>query len=516
MFWLFRKDVMRKRQGIWLFTVWMCALSGACAQDNQDNSLLTPEAFLETSLRQAVPAYGQENSPSPTQGNAPLAGLDVPSLEPGAAHRNYFQTGATFNQSGNSNAGSALGGQQFTSITRGLGSVALHRVRGRYDLGLDYVGGVAYYSLQSVGAQVLQQLDFDEKISWKRGELSLRDSFSYLPEGDFGATYGSLGSEETASIGSSSFGAFFGGSALGTFGLVPRVVNVSLADVSEALTPKSTFTGEAGYAFTHFYGGGISTATPFISTSQFVGSSEISTQTSYNRTLTQHTQVAMLYGYQGFDFSVTGLAFHSHVIEGMYGRRITGRMDLLIAAGPQFTRINVACTVIDALSGNPRCGFISSGGVSGSIPDHRLGVAGQLRLRYRFSKASLDLSYQRYETGGTGLFAGAQSDIGQLSAERRLSRVYRGFVDLGYSRNSRLQSADTVQGVNANVYSYAFMGLGVRRPFGHNLNLFGSYQFNELLFDHSLCGGVGACNRISNQHVITFGLDWIFRPIRLG
>lgn len=506
---------MRKRQGIWLLSMWVCAMSGACAQENQDNSVPPVDTYSQASQQQPVPAYGQVSAPELGNENTPLTGLDLPSIELNAARRSYFQAGATLNQSANSNAGSVLGGNQFTSITRGLGSVALHRVRGRYDLGLDYIGGLAYYSLHSIGAQVLQQVDFDQKIAWKRGELSLRDSFSYLPEGDFGATYGSLGSEESSSLGNSALGAFFGGSALGTFGLAPRIVNVSLADVSEALTPRSTLTGEAGYAFTHFYGSGVSASTPFVSTSQFVGSSEISAQTAYNRTLTQHTQVALLYGYQGFDFSVTGLAFHSHVIEGMYGRRLTGRMDLLIAAGPQFTRINAACTVFDALSGNPHCSLNPAGSASGSIPDHRLGVAGQFRLRYRFPKTSLSLSYQRLDTGGTGLFAGAQSDIGQLSAERRLSRVYSGFVDLGYSRNSRLQSIGAPQGVNANTYSYAFAGLGLRRPFGHSLNVFGSYQFNELLFDRSVCATLPACSRISNQNVITFGLDWILRPVRL-
>lgn len=461
-----------------------------------------------------MPAYGQEGTPASGTENPPLTGINLPSLEPNPARRNYFQAGFTLNQSANSNAGAALGGGEFTSITRGLGSLALHHAHGRYDVGVDYIGGVAEYSLQSVGTQVLQQLDFDQKIAWKRGELSLRDSFSYLPEGDFGASYGALGSEEISSLGNSPFGAFLGGSALGTFGLAPRIVNVSLADVSESLTSRSTFTGEAGYAFTHFYGNAVSAATSFENT-QFIGSSQVSAQAAYNRTLTQHTQLALLYGYQDFNFSVTGLAFHSHVLEGMYGRRITGRMDLLLAAGPQFTRIDAACSIIDVLSGNAHCSTGPSGSASGSIPDNRLGVAGQFRLRYRFPKTSLDLSYQRSETGGTGLFAGAQSDIGQLSAERRLSRVYSGFADVGYSRNSRLQTFGALQGVNANTYSYSFAGLGLRRPFGRSLNLFGSYQFNELLFDRSLCAGLPACNRISNQSVITFGLDWILRPIRL-
>lgn len=506
---------MSKRQGIWLLSMWVCAMSGACAQDNQENSIPPAQTFSHATQQQPVAAYGQESTPPLANENTPLTGLDLPSLEPNATPLSYLQAGATFNQSADSNGGSALGGGQFSSITRALGSLAIHRVRGRYDLALDYIGGVAYYSLQGVGAQVLQQMDLDQKIAWKRGGLSLRDSFSYLPEGDFGATYGASGSENIPSLGGSPFGAFFGGSVLGTFGFVPRIVNVSLADVSEALTAKSTVTADAGYAFTHFYGSDVSTATPFVGTSEFIGTSQISAETAYNRTLTPHTQVALLYGYQGFDFSVTGLAFHSHVLEAMYGRRISGRMDLLIAAGPQFTRINVACTAFDVLSGNTHCSLTPSGSVSGSIPDHRLGAAGQFRLRYRFPKTSLDLSYQRFETGGSGLFAGAQSDIGELSAERRLSRVYSGFADLGYSRNRRLQTSNAVQGINANTYSYAFAGVGVRRPFGHSLNVFGSYQFNRLFFDRSICGELPECNRMSNQNVITFGLDWIFRPIRL-
>ena len=36
-------------------------------------------------------------------------------------------------------------------------------------------------------------MDLDQKITWKRGQLSVRDSFSYLPEGNFGGAYGSTG-----------------------------------------------------------------------------------------------------------------------------------------------------------------------------------------------------------------------------------------------------------------------------------------------------------------------------------
>lgn len=503
-----------------------CAISGAWAQD----SSMPPS---DTSSQQdgqqvAVPASGQDNAPVPISENPPLTGLDLPTLEPHAAPLSYIQPGATFSESADSNAASTTGGGSFSSITRGLGSLTLKRVWSHYDLGLEYAGGTAYYSIRGQGWKLLQQMDLDQKILWKRGQLSLRDSFSYLPEGNFGSAYGSLGSQNVGSLGSTPFEGLLGGSVLGAFGLTPRIVNVSVVDANEYLSPKSAVTALAGYAFTHFYGNDTATGSPFI------GVSQLSFEGGYNRILTPRTQIAAVYAYQGFDFSVLGSAFHTHVIEGMYGHRISGRMDLLLGAGPQFTRIDLPCTFIDVLIGDPHCSQTASGAIVGAIPDTRIGIAAIGRLRYRFTKTDLILNYERHETSGSGLFAGAESDIVRLSAERPLSRVWGSFVDLGYARNSRLQSLSdqqlatcapvgqtnpnnlpTCPGINANTFSDGFVGGGLHRAFGRNFHGFLSYQFIELSFDHSYCGGLPECNRISNRQVISFGLDWIPRPMRI-
>jgi hypothetical protein len=510
---------MSKLQSILTLSMLAFALSGAWAQDTS-----TPPASTEPaaqSPQQPIPAYGQDNAPPPITENPPLSGLDLPSLEPHAAPLSYLQPGATFSQSANRNAANVIGGAGVSSVTRGLGSVTLQRLWSHYDLALDYMGGVGYYSESGVGLKSLQQADVDQKITWKRGQLSLRDSFSYLPEGNFGGSYGSLGSEGIASLGTTAFGLFSSGAALGTLGLAPRILNVSVADISENLTPKSAITAAGGYAFTHFYGPDEQTGTTFI------GSSQTSAQVGYNRILTKHTQVALVYGYQGFDFTVLGSAFHTHVIQGMYGHRVSGRMDLLMGAGPQFTRIGTACTVVDALIGLPPCTLDQNGLPVGSIPNTRIGVAAQARLRYRFTRTSLDLSYRRFETSGSGLFAGTQSDIVRLGATRPLSRVWSVFTDIGFSHNDRLQSLSAAQaatcqgppntcpGVDANSFFSGFAGAGVHRAFGRSLHGYASYQFNELAFDHSYCGGLSACNRISNRSVLTFGLDWTPRPIRI-
>jgi hypothetical protein len=498
---------MSKHQSIWIIGMLAFALSGAWAQDTSTPPATEPPP--QSTPQEPVPAYGQDNAPAPISENPPLSGLDLPSLEPHAAPLSYIQPGATFSESADSNIGNSVGNSSFGSISRGLGSVTLQRLWSNYDLALDYSGGVAYYALHGEGFKALQQMDVDQKVSWKRGQLSVRDSFSYLPEGNFGGAYGSMGSQGIQSLGSTAFSSFWGGTALGSLGLAPRILNVSLADISENLTPKSSITVAGGYAFTHFYGNDVSTGEPFI------GSSQVSAQAGYNRVLSSHTQIALVYGYQGFDFSVQGTAFHSHVIQGMYGHRISGRMDLLLGAGPQFTRINSQTEVCsDPTILDPTLCVLSGDTLTPvTVTDTKVGVAAQGRLRYKFPKTSMELKYQRFQTSGSGFFAGAQSDIASLSAQRPLSRVWNAFADIGYSRNNRLQVV--AAGIPANTYSYVFLGGGLHRSIGHDFHAFGSYQFNELWFDQSLCASGGACSRISNRHVLTFGLDWTPRPIRI-
>jgi hypothetical protein len=508
----------------------VCVLAAAWAQDSSTPPAGAASQSGQTDQQEPAPAYGQQGGGAINSENPPLSGLDLPSLEPHAAPLSYLQPGATFSESALTNAANSVnGGTKVTSVSRGLGSITLRRLWSNYDLAVDYQGGVGYYSVQGQGWKLLQQMDVDQRITWKRGNLSLRDSFSYLPEGNFGAAYGALGTAGINSLGESAFSSFFGGAQLGTLGLAPRILNLSLADVSESLTPKSAITAAGGYAFTHFYGSDTTTGTSFI------GDSQVMAQAGYNRVLSSHTQLALVYGYQAFDFSVYGTAFHSHVIQGMYGHRISGRMDLLLGAGPQITLIDSQEAVCsNSLLTLFNCSSFGATIQSAVNKQTTLGVAARGRLRYQLTKTLLDLDYQRFETAGSGIFAGAQTDIIRLSANRPISRVWSGFVDIGYSKNNRLQpltpeqvaqctttlfvpgtAAPVCPANDATSYSYGFIGGGVRRHFGRTFSAFLTYQFNELSFDQSYCVNSSLCNRISNQNVITFGVYWNPRPIRL-
>ena len=515
---------MKKGQIILTLAVSLCAASAAWAQGE------------EPPAPSPVPAFGQDN-PAPAVGeNPPISAIDQPGLEPHAAPESFLLPGLHFSESADSNVGGSLGGYSVSPVTRALGSLTLQKLWRNYAVAMDYIGGVVYYDQKGIGLEQLHQFDIDNRINWKRGQLAIRDSFSYLPEGNFGfAAYGgsgaynsSLGSSLGSSmLGASAFGgqtsAFYGGGGV-SVGEVPRLTNQALADVVESLSPKSSVTLSAGYGIVHFYGN-LTSLTGAPANVSFIGSSEETVQFGYDRTLNAKDQVAVSYGYQGFSFSTEGTATHSHVLQALYAHRVSGRMDFTIGAGPQFTHISenaAICTFLGIPLNVPTNNCTAFGGTFVLVPQaaNHIGAAGRVSLRYRFTKASVSLSYSRFNTSGSGFFAGSRSDILLFDGQRPLSRVWDLFGDVGYSRNSRLQAGGT--SVAANNFSYVYAGVGLHRQFGRSLRGFVSYQFNDLSFD-SACplpaGSLGSptlgCSSRSQRHVGSIGLDWNPRPIRL-
>jgi hypothetical protein len=504
---------MNKCHIILTLTLFLFAGGAAWAQDEQQPA------------PSPAPAFGEENPVPTVSENPPISAIDQPGLEPHAAPESYLVPGLHFSESVESNVGNATGGSSVTSVTRGLGSLTLQKLWKNYDVAMDYIGGVSYYDQSGVGLQQLQQFDIDNRINWKRGQLAIRDSFSYLPEGAFGfGAYGGggayssgVGSMGSGLLGGSAFGgqssAFIGGNGLNiSLGVVPRITNFALADVVEELSPKSSITFAAGYGLLHFYGNLVD-QNPLVGALQenvsFIGSSEYTGQVAYDRILNPKDQIALSYGYQAFDFSTEGTAFHSNVVQLMYGHRISGRMDFLISAGPQFTRINQEGCDIPTIPASSCRGL---GGTVITSGQSKTGVAGRVSLRYKFPKTAVSLTYQRFDTNGSGIFAGAQSDVVQFDARRPLSRVWDLFADAGYSRNSQLQVPGSV--VSAEVFSYVYAGAGLHRQFGRNLRGFVSYQFNDVSFNNGCPVGT-VCSSMSQNHVGSIGLDWTPRPIRL-
>jgi hypothetical protein len=463
-----------------------------------------------------VPAYGQETPAAPVSENPPISAIDLPGLEPHAAPESFLLAGLHFSESLDSNEGNELGGSSFGAVTRALGGVTLQRLWKRYDLAMDYVGGIADYTRSNIGVQLLQQLDIDNRINWKRGQFAIRDSFSYLPEGTFGGgSYGGMGFGGAGLLGASAFGGqsntFFGGTEI-SLGVTPRLMNLGMADVVEQLTPKSAITGAASYGLAHFFGN-VETAEG--ENLSFIGSREYTATVAYDRILNSRNQVALSYGYQVFNFVDVGTELNVSVIQAMYGHRVSGRMDFLISAGPQFINISSFAPICTDLS-LPVSQCPPSEILDIPLKTNYVGLAGRMLLRYRLPKTGVTFSVQRFVTDGSGLFAGSETTTAHLEATRPVGHNWDAYAYLGFSKNTRLETAASA--VNANSYTDGYAGLGVHRQMGRSIRAFVSYQFNELGFDNScpLPGTSGtACSHISSRQIGTVGVDWTMRPVRL-
>lgn len=463
---------------------------GAMSAWGQDDAAQAPPDSQKTP---PPAAFGQDNPPVLVNENPPISGLDQPSLEPNIQPRSMLLGGVEVSESLDSNIGSdarpALHG-----VTRGLGGLTMQRLWSRYQLAAAYVGGVGYYNVSGQRLKQIQELQAQQTMLWRTGQFTIRDSFSYLPEGSFG--YGSYGGSGGFQLGlgglgggmgmlGSGFGGHYGQLGSGQFGSLgesPRITNVALADVVENLSPRSSVTVAGSYGLVHF-----TDSAPGLISSRQAGA-----QAGYNYTLGAHDQLAVMYGFQSFHFpAIVGADnINTNLVQLLWGHRVSGRLDLVMGAGPQWTRIN------DPLTGT----------------SSRLSASGRATLRYRFRKASMALSYERFDTGGSGFYAGAQTDIARASLTRPLGRHYNAIADLGYAHNKRLQNA--LLGVNGTTSNYLFAGFALRRQFGYNWGAFLGYQWNDQIFD--VCPVTGtSCNRISVRHVLSIGVDWHFRPIRI-
>ena len=486
---------MKKGYPIGVIIVLASVLASTRAQGQVGGEM---SASGQQPVQPATPA-GEGNS---AMDNLPLSAVDKQSLAPNSTTRSVLIPGLEVSQGVDSNA-SSTGASSLQGVIRVLGSLSMQSVWRRQAFDLAYVGVGSFYSVEGSPGQlpsVMQehQVIAEHRILWRSGQLTFHDSFSYLPEGSFGnGAFGGTGNLIGISLpgiglqpgigdtGSS----FFGSGGFGSLGQQPRITNITMADVIQELTPRSSFTLAGSYGVVHFTGNASSSVnSQQVST---VNSQQVSTQAGYNYQLTRRDQIGIIYGFQSFRYPTSIGKFTTHLANVLYGHRIAERLDLIVGGGPQATRIDGPA-------------FGTSWTISAS---------GQASLRLQVRKTSLALQYERYNTSGSGLFGGALSDVVSLSAARPFGRHWGATVDLGYTRNSRILPVTI--GTSSREYSYVYGGGTLHRQIGHNFGVYVSYQYNQQLFDSSFCAPGSPCDRPLPRQMGLVGLDWHPNPAPL-
>src|SRR5437868_3809606 len=440
-------------------------------------------------------AFGQEPPQQQVSKFPPLSGLDEAALEPNIAPRNFLVTALQAAEAIDTNGQNTLNkpGQRspFKGTTRLNGMLGIQRLWSRYQLLLDYNGGGSLYTGANRMDTQMHRVSLDSKVLWRTGSMALRDTVSYMPEGSFGGgSFGGVGGAGGLGGGVGAGGAggaggtgftFFGSGSFGTLGTFPRLMNLSLLDIQQSLSPRASLTLAGGYHLTHFTQ---STGGLLLDNRQITG------QAGYNYALSRRNSLAVVYGYQHFHFpTIGGGGFETHVVNFVFGHQISGRMDLQLGAGPQVTRL--------------------SSPVTGSST--KISASARASFRYRFPKTSMSINYTRLDSAGSGFFAGAERDVVRLTMNRPFGRRWEGSADIGFSHNRRLQIQNV--GVNAKSYNDLYAGARVNRILTRTINGFLFYQFNDLNFSSSVCGPGGVCNHLSTRNVIGLGLSWQPHPI---
>jgi len=439
-----------------------------------------------------APAFGQ-NAPVLNPENPPVTGLDEPGLDLHPSSRSFFSPALQVSEAVDTNGSGQLGSSNdLEETTRVLGAFDLQQFWPKSDLFLEYLGGGAFYN-NPYHADQMHAAGLEAVTRWRTGQATLRDSFSYLPDGSFqistfggvpgfGLATGGLGTGEEG--GGLPGTQRFGTGQFGAVGNIPRLANTAILDAVQAINPRSAITVAGGFSNAHFY----DSAECAKGDTCLINSDQVTVQGGYSHLLARHDQIGVLYGFQLMQFpQSTGGQIYNHVLNVRWSHTISGRLSLVVGLGPQYTETEV----------------------NGNLSHWSL--AGRAQLRYKFGRGSLVASWEKFTSAGSGFFAGANTQVAGLAYNRPLGRTWDLYGGLGYSHNKRLQTVaigSLVLGVIATSYDEGSAGVVLRKHFGRAYDFFVGYRFSEVGFN-------GPTTQTSQRQIGSIGVEWHPKPTRI-
>jgi hypothetical protein len=414
-----------------------------------------------------------------------LTGVQELSVGSRPLQPSYWQPRVAFSGTVDSNPNYATGNSSWGTWASLLGGVDIHRISGISELLVSYTGGGMFAANDNSAPNgVVQELSVKDKYSFRRSTFSLFDQLNYLPESSFGFA-GASGAGAPGVGGGVGLG---NGFTPGQSILTPRSQNLSNAFDAEfdtQLSKRTSLTLVGGYSSLHYF------------SDNLLDFGAAMFQAGYNYQLNRKDTVAVSYGFSAYRYSNVDQSLNLHTIQGSFARRVTGRLAFQISAGPQI-----------ALSNSPITNSTGTTG-SGTASATQLYWTLNSSLQYQLRRALLSASYNHGVTGGSGVLAGAETDVATGAFSEQVSRTFNAGLTGGYSRNRGFLATG---GSAAQTYSYWFTGVNVTHPFGRSLDVFMSYQFQYQNSSTSDCTGTGCTTNVS-RHQISFGVNLHKQPI---
>jgi hypothetical protein len=357
-------------------------------------------------------------------------------------------------------------------------------------LGFQYSSGGLVYGTRGRSSSFPQQFGVSHSIQLRRWSLSFTNQFGYLPESSAGGIGGAgLGGFGGGGLSGGAIGSGvpgLGGQLNPAFvpnqgvynGASSRISNAFGTQVNYLISGRSSITVGGSLGVLHFLD------------SSLIDSRQLSVRTGYNYKISGTDTLAVSYGYGRFGFNGGISNVENHSFQLLYGRRLSGRLAWHVGAGPQVSR-----------NQNQTNGTLKQVSVSASTG-----------LSFTGANGTSSLTYFRAMSGGSGVFAGAQSDSIQFSTGRQVSRLWAASLGLRYSHNKSLGNGGAT--TTANSFHSWGANVGMSRPLGRYSNMSFNYGVQWQNNRVGTCGGA-ACTGSFLRNVFGIQFDFSFRPIRL-
>jgi hypothetical protein len=435
-------------------------------------------------------AYNSDEEDADSQNLAPdtrpLSGAQNLSLGVARLTHSYWLPHFDIYSTADSNGLSASNKTGWTTYTSLMAGLDLHRTSGNSDLALSYIGGGTISNDGSVGNSAIQELEFSDRITFRRTVLSFMDQMGYLPETSFGN--GGLGGLSLPGGGMPGLqnGLVPGQSILTARG--QRITNSFITEIDRPLTPRSTLTFLGGYSLLHFLD------------NDLINSDDSFFQGGYNYQISRQNTIAVLYRFSAYRYSNFNQSIDDNTFYLSYGRRVTGRLAFQIAAGPEVVLFRM-----------PISGASAGTGSTSTNSTTQAYWSLNTSLSYSLSRTGLGLSYSHGVGGGSGVLGGSVANTVSGSVGHQFSRTFQGGFNAGYSRNSGL-AGTTASTTTDQTYSYWFSGVNLTHPMGRALNLFLNYQMQYQDSNSQFCVGP-TCGTSIVRHMVSVGFSWRDHPI---
>jgi hypothetical protein len=423
-----------------------------------------------------------DQTPDTTQpDNLPLSGVQSPTLGTPEIRHSYWVPGILY--SNNSRNGSlnpsASSGWNTTNYMRG--DLSLLEAWSHTILSANYSGGGFYSTDSTLGSGQYHELATAFEINQRRWQALFVDEFSHLPQSEFGfggpSALGFPGITGSLSVPLPGLQSVLapGQTILTVVG--PRSSNASAAQLTYKLSPRGSFTVAGVHGLLRF------------ANSANINSDTAILNVGYNYALTLKDTVGLVSRFSAYHFPGNPQALGDHVVQFLYGRKITGRLALQLAGGPDVTTFRVP--------------------VNSST--HRVSGATMGSLIYAFPRSSINVSYSHGVSNGSGLLSGATTDLINGGWSRQLTRMWGANINVSYANNRQILAISGFTSPRFNTWN---VGAGVGRPLGRTANFSLGYQAQIQTANVALCNRLN-CGNNATVHQIFTTLQWHARPLVL-